>query len=80
MGRPLLFGQKNNNATSLIISSRSLAKSNKKQDMTWRPKGLNNSAPTNRRGRPDKPPKVNDAPENVARVLFGLPPVRTGKK
>ena len=29
-----------------------------------------------RRGRPEKPLKIDDSPENVARALFGLPPLK----
>ena len=30
-----------------------------------------------RRGRPEKPLKIDDTPRNVARALFGLPPLKS---
>ncbi len=30
-----------------------------------------------KRGRPEKPLKIDDTPRNVARALFGLPPLKT---
>ena len=33
-----------------------------------------------KRGRPEKPLKIDDTPENVARSLFGLPPIKSTKK
>lgn len=29
-----------------------------------------------RRGRPEKPLKIDDSPRNVARALFGMPPLK----
>ncbi len=29
-----------------------------------------------KRGRPEKPLKIDDSPRNVARALFGLPPLK----
>ena len=36
--------------------------------------------PKRKRGRPEKPLKIDDTPENVARALFGLPPIREEKR
>lgn len=33
-----------------------------------------------KRGRPEKPLKIDDTPENVARALFGLPPIKATTK
>ncbi len=33
-----------------------------------------------RRGRPEKPLKIDDTPENVARSLFGMPPIKANKQ
>ena len=29
-----------------------------------------------KRGRPEKPLKIDDSPRNIARALFGLPPLK----
>lgn len=52
---------------------------NRKQERGQKEEQLNGASgvpPKRRRGRPEKPLKIKDTPENVARALFGLPPIR----
>ena len=45
--------------------------------MPRKPQERSESVPPKRkRGRPEKPLKIDDTPENVARALFGLPPIK----
>ena len=43
--------------------------------MAKQKKGKQEERPKRRRGRPEKPLKIDDTPRNVARALFGLGPM-----
>ena len=42
------------------------------KDQSQRPKSRQSSQPKRRRGRPEKPLKIDDTPRNVARTFFGI--------
>lgn len=44
--------------------------------MAKQKKGKQEERPRRKRGRPEKPLKIDDSPRNIARALFGLPPLK----
>ena len=57
-----------------------MAKTSKGSIKATRSTGESGRQQKKRRGRPEKPLKIDDTPENVARALFGLPPIKTDSK
>ena len=48
--------------------------------MTKQKQQQGKAQPKRRRGRPEKPLKIDDTPENIARALFGLPSTKFIRK
>lgn len=69
-----LFGSRFNQ--DIDLGATAMSKPKKRKQVDERLDKEPSSPQKKRRGRPEKPLKIDDTPENVARALFGLPPIK----